>query len=1315
MRRARRSSFSRCCSPARCAGRSRTGASGGTRPGRSATRSSASSTPSPDDATRAVLEPAPWRKTLWYYHAPTNHVAYTVARAALERRLAPAHRRRARRRSTSSRCVSPRSWPRSRRWRSSRVLLARLGFARAAPFAAFLLAVHPLHVRHGAEARGYGFVVLFAIAGAWLLLRALRGGRWRDFLAYGAAQLVLLWTFPLAVYVPLAFAVAGFAAIALGRSWRRADRADARGALPRRQRTRGDGLPRAHGAEPRAGRGLQEGVARRRRARPRLDPPLLGDDRERHAAPRAARRRLLVPDRHEPRGAAALGLADRLRRPAGARGARSRARARAAGGGRAGGVDRPRRLDRPLPPAPRAPGVLPAAALRDLRAARVPRAARGRPGGDRVGGDRAPPPPRARRGRAARRSRSRASSCWSRPRCTCCTAGPRPRRPSSSPSSRSRTAGPRGALRAGIGLGGDAPRVYDPHIVEVENLAQLEALCARARGEGLPLYVFYAFTTVNMKRLPEVFMHIRDTGEFEPIATLPGIDPDMVIHVRRYTGQPVRWGLLSRQRERGSWAGVSKRDRTPPAPFACGSASSLGAALLALSAWLAGPLAPWRSPRRADARPEARTEPHPHRARRRSGLGGGGERRALRAAPRDVARVGAAGARGRCPGWTPVRVGRAALLLFAAAAALAGALRWPLATGSLWWDEAWSVRYTIVGKVEPVADRSETRVPAGPVARHALVLPHADEPRRLQRRGARRRTARGAHSRAAPRRRSTSARSASRRSLAAIAAVVATRLPGPRARLSARPRRPRRSSSRSTRGTCATAPTGAATASSCSRPRWPRSSCSARSARTAGATGSARARRTRRSSGRFRSRCTCPLALAGAAAFAIALGPREARGPARAARASRRLLAAMAYLQVMAPNLAQAVRLERLLGEEAKLDGRLAWNVFVAATTGLPLRMPQAPRRRAFRRSRRRPRRCSSLPPCSCPRSSPSGASRALRRDAAGARRRARPRRGAGPPAAAPRDRRLLPLPPLRDLRARAGDRAPRDRPRGARCARRRADRSARGGWCRPGSAGGLAAYQLALCAADARAAAPPAGAGARDRGVRPRRGRGRAARRDRASESGSAGTSRASTTPGSSRSRSAASSPPSSRARRPKAAALRVLRTRRAEPQAVPRDARAARRPRALRAGRALRRHRGRARLPRPPLDRRADVGRTVGCASWTRRFSRSGACSRSRGSCSRSPSCRSRRRTGGRATATRASSPRCSRCRSPLPGRLAHGAAGAHELLEKAHEYVSFIAAARLALRRSPAASTSAARSRARRSLNTALLGARRACSRT
>jgi hypothetical protein len=98
---------------------------------------------------------------------------------------------------------------------------------------------------------------------------------------------------------------------------------------------------------------------------------------------------------------------------------------------------------------------------------------------------------------------------------------------------------PGGVLRAGIGLGGDAPRVYDPEIVEVERLSQLEALCARSRAESRPFYVFYAYGTLNAKRLPDLFTRVRDPRLFENVGHLDGIDGDLVIRVHRYLGHPL--------------------------------------------------------------------------------------------------------------------------------------------------------------------------------------------------------------------------------------------------------------------------------------------------------------------------------------------------------------------------------------------------------------------------------------------------------------------------------------------------------------------------------------------------------------------------------------------------------------------------------------------------------------------------------------------------------------------------------------------------------------------------------------------------------
>ena len=403
----------------------------------------------------------------------------------------------------------------------------------------------------------------------------------------------------------------------------------------------------------------------------------------------------------------------------------------------------------------------------------------------------------------------------------------------------------------------------------------------------------------------------------------------------------------------------------------------LGAALLALSAWLAGPLAPWDLPG------EPTLVPKPGQSRIHTVLVGVGWAAAANAAlcalllatSRAWARPGA----GTLPGWTPVRVGRAALLLFAAAAALAFALRWPLATGSLWWDEAWSVRYTIVGKVEPVADRSETefrpapwidtlwyyRTPTNHVA-YSVAARGAN--------GAWRALAGGAPEAFDERALRLPAL------LAASAAVVAlgflvhalgfpAAAPAAAFLLAIHPWHVRYGAD--ARGysfvVLLTALAALLLLRALREDRW-------RYWLGAGAAHAALL-------WTLPIAVYVPAALAGAAAVAIALGPREARG--RLARlVVSQALAAMAYLQVMAPNLAQAVRLERLLGEEAKLDGRLAWNVFVAATTGLPLRMPKLPDV-SFPTLETAPAALQLAAAVLVPALLAWGASRALRRDAA--------------------------------------------------------------------------------------------------------------------------------------------------------------------------------------------------------------------------------------------------------------------------------------------------------------------------------------------
>ena len=65
--------------------------------------------------------------------------------------------------------------------------------SRAGWIAAFLVAIHPWHLRYSTEARGYGLVFGFSTLALLFLLLALERGRWRWWLAYGACQALTLW------------------------------------------------------------------------------------------------------------------------------------------------------------------------------------------------------------------------------------------------------------------------------------------------------------------------------------------------------------------------------------------------------------------------------------------------------------------------------------------------------------------------------------------------------------------------------------------------------------------------------------------------------------------------------------------------------------------------------------------------------------------------------------------------------------------------------------------------------------------------------------------------------------------------------------------------------------------------------------------------------------------------------------------------------------------------------------------------------------------------------------------------------------------
>ncbi len=64
----------------------------------------------------------------------------------------------------------------------------------------FAGALHAWHVRYSTEARGYGLMVLGIALMIFFLQRAMKHGRWRDWLGYGFGNFFSLWAFPGCLY-----------------------------------------------------------------------------------------------------------------------------------------------------------------------------------------------------------------------------------------------------------------------------------------------------------------------------------------------------------------------------------------------------------------------------------------------------------------------------------------------------------------------------------------------------------------------------------------------------------------------------------------------------------------------------------------------------------------------------------------------------------------------------------------------------------------------------------------------------------------------------------------------------------------------------------------------------------------------------------------------------------------------------------------------------------------------------------------------------------------------------------------------------------
>lgn len=97
-------------------------------------------------------------------------------------------------------------------WRALRYM----GHSRAAWYALFLGAIHPLHADYSTQARGYGLVMLFAALALDAAWRAMEEGRWRHWIALAACFLGMLYANPASAY----FVISLGGALALCLAWR---------------------------------------------------------------------------------------------------------------------------------------------------------------------------------------------------------------------------------------------------------------------------------------------------------------------------------------------------------------------------------------------------------------------------------------------------------------------------------------------------------------------------------------------------------------------------------------------------------------------------------------------------------------------------------------------------------------------------------------------------------------------------------------------------------------------------------------------------------------------------------------------------------------------------------------------------------------------------------------------------------------------------------------------------------------------------------------------------------------------------------------
>jgi hypothetical protein len=164
-----------------------------------------------DDNGSIRFRPVSWQETLWFFDKPQHQLHSIITRIVLDTWRAVARPKGLKFREDVARIPSYLAGVLS--VGSLALLLWRLGFPAAGVIAAFLLVIHPWHVRYASEMRAYSFMLCILPVSHVFLLEALNTGLWRWWSAYGTALFVLMYSNALNIYPAAGLGLCGLAAI----------------------------------------------------------------------------------------------------------------------------------------------------------------------------------------------------------------------------------------------------------------------------------------------------------------------------------------------------------------------------------------------------------------------------------------------------------------------------------------------------------------------------------------------------------------------------------------------------------------------------------------------------------------------------------------------------------------------------------------------------------------------------------------------------------------------------------------------------------------------------------------------------------------------------------------------------------------------------------------------------------------------------------------------------------------------------------------------------------------------------------------------